>query len=216
MSIYNLMVGSGSKVVTPGAQNFLSNGTFVVPAYNTLIVYGFGGGASASENRGAGQAGGTTSFGTYLTASGGAPGVQNSGGTGGVGSGGDTNYTGSTGTPSYGSTSAGAGYGGSGGNAGGYGVLLNAGSGGAGAVSINPGVNGGNYGGGGSGVWPARNYSPGSGGGGGGGAFYKTFNPGSLTVGDSISVTIGQGGAAITSPQISGFGAQGAIFISWS
>jgi hypothetical protein len=148
-------------------QVFTSSGTFTVPAGITrakVTVVGGGGSGAAGAGGGGGGGGtaieivtgltpagtvtvtvggvaGTSSFGSYCSATGGATVASITGGAGGVGSGGDINLSGSGG--------------GGGGTGSGFSVYGTGGSssfGGGGYGNINAaGGNGGNYGGGGAG-----------------------------------------------------------------
>ena len=269
ISMSNGFGKSNALPVTPGSQTFTSSGTFTVPSFNTLVVIVQGGGgaghfdpngltpdgynAQASGYNATGQNctnasgtvnmaaryGGTSSFGSYLSATGG----QNAyipsnfnytAGAGGTGSGGDQNYTGASGGAGryYGATnSSPVGTEGYGGNAGGYGGYA---SGGAGGAVVNGGswngasnlvANAGSvYGGGGGSLsrWIEKLEGGVAAGGGGGGLARKSFSAGSLTVGSSISVTVGAGaGAPALVPAsgayiIGGAGAGGRVYISWS
>lgn len=230
---------SNAPAVTPGSQNFTTPGVsnFTVPAFNTLTVNVWGGGGAGARiqfsptNIGSENSGGTSSFGGYMSATGGAGPVYtydasssfyyaNNGGVGGTGTGGTTNISGSSGSAaalvdSSASTSS------SGGAAGGTAY----GGGATRTLTIVGTVNGlaGNlYGGGGTGVGRydskyGGNY--GDAGGGGAGFARKSFTTGQLTVGSTISVTVGAGGAGAAydgSMPTSGSGANGAVTISWS
>lgn len=271
ISMSNGFGKSNAPVVTPGSQTFTSSGTFTVPAFNTLVVIVQGGGGAGSMDHGGGlpdgynataagfngtglnstdgsgafnmasRYGGTSSFGSYLSATGGQNGyttgtaytsvVQNPG-VGGTGIGGDQNYTGASGGGGRlfapGSPTGTEGYGG---NAGGYGGYASGGAGGA--VKYDPNWTGaanlvgnaGNVYGGGGGGTSTNNEKLGGGvapGGGGGGLARKSFSAGSLTVGSSISVTVGAGaGAPAFVPAsgayaLGGAGAGGRVYISWS
>ena len=246
--------------VTPGSQTFTSNGTFTVPTFNTLIVVVQGGGgagefdtygviydgqnissftrgnmtdASGIVNLGS-RYGGTSSFGSYISATGGQNAwvydagyatIEYAGG-GGVGVGGDQNYTGSTGgAPGFWTGTYSEGQGGA---AGGYGVYA---SGGAAqnptviASTFVSGNTGNSYGGGGSARASENKFDNNiliAAGGGGGGLARKTWtNNTGLTAGSTVAVTVGLG-----SPQpyfsdgattvYGGAGAPGVVFMSWS
>lgn len=235
--------GWGKSSITAGSQTFTSSGTFTVPAFNTLTVVVQGGGGAgyhadgffydgvslsgtsyANIDNGAGaigmanRYGGTSSFGAYLTATGGqcgraastgsgSPGVTMYGGAGGTGSGGDQNYTGSSGASSPSSWTGGSipASEGLGGAAGGYGVYASGGaqaaqtsfpsSPGASGPAYNVGITGSSYGGGGSGG-TTNNKLYGlaiGGGGGGGGLARKTWTNQALAAGSTIAVTVGAG-----------------------
>jgi len=184
---------------TPGNQDFTIPGTytFTLPIYTTLTIQLWGGGGGGGATSGAaGGAAGTSSATLALTAGGGGGGGNPSqpGGGGGTASGGDINLVGSAG--SDGNSVGGNGFGG------------NSPNGGAGGA---PGTNGGFPGAGGGGR--ALLGSIGSGGG-GGGYVQKTYAPGALTPGATISLTVGnQGLGAVLG---SGSGANGRIYISWT
>ena len=236
-----------APVVVTGSQNYTTPGTytFTVPAFNTLIVNVWGGGGGGNRSDAWPYAtndnpGGTSSFGSYLSATGGRAAIYvgpdgngryvtadtNDGGTG---SGGDINISGSIGYWDYpgasiGNIGADIGYsygGAAGGTAYGGGAAKTV-SGSFSNGTTGNGLPGNPYGGGGTGaIWHDNKYG---GtyyytGGGGGGFARKTFSAGSLTVGSTISVTVGAGGAGAfdTSAGItSGSGASGAVTISWS
>lgn len=207
--------------VTPGDQTFTSNGTFTVPAYNTLTVTLFGPGGGGGSFSGVGANANNTvfnssgqAFGLNLIARGGngggagGAGSPGSGGAGGTASNGDTNNTGGTGDNGNG----GGGDGGDcpGGGSGGSGGSFPLADGGPGQVP----------GGGGGGSGPENEGSSEGGGGAGSGArCIKTFTPGQLTVGAMISVTVPSGGAGdinIGNEADGGNGARGQAFIEWS
>ncbi|MBM3271901.1 hypothetical protein FJY94_01285 [Candidatus Kaiserbacteria bacterium] len=163
--------------VVPGSQNYTTSGTysFTVPAYNTFTVQVWGAGEG-----GGGTAGGNSMFGT-IVANGG------SGTYGGTASGGTTNVTGGNG-------------GGDGTNC--YWNGGNAPSGGVGgAPGGYPGADPG--GGGGASSWYSSGYDDYGGSwsvwgcgtsGGAGGYATRTYSAGQLSVGSSISVTVGAAG----------------------
>lgn len=99
-------------------RTFIASGSFTVPAGVTkLRVTCVGAGGGGAANTVAGSAGGTTSFGAYLSATGGAGGAVVSGGTasggaGGTGVGGDINATGGKGGNHVSGAQSGAGGGG--------------------------------------------------------------------------------------------------------
>lgn len=227
-----------APVVVTGSQNYTTPGTytFTVPAFNTLIVNVWGGGGAGARingsptNIGSENSGGTSSFGGYITATGGAGPVytydSNSGfynapgGTGGSGSGGTINESGAAGSNAV-IVDQSAAVGSSGGAAGGtaYGggatrTIFNSGN-------LN-GLAGNPYGGGGTGVIRYDSKyggNLGDSGGGGGGFARKSFTSGQLTVGGTVTVTVGAGGAGATYGSglpTSGSGASGAVLISWS
>lgn len=82
-------------------QLFYRSGTFVVPDNITIVrarVFGGGGGGCATGATPYGSAGGTSSFGAYVSATGGAGGTNSAGPSiGGSGSSGDINNTGGNG-----------------------------------------------------------------------------------------------------------------------
>lgn len=204
--------------VTPGSQTFNSNGTLVVPSFNTLTVYlygggGAGGGGGIDSNFVAGD--GTNSiFGspTPVTAERGRGGQGREAGGNGGGGGGSGGTPGGDGEDGS-VTSGGTAYGGAGGDClgpdGGDGAPRN------GPTSSNAeGVAGTAPGGGGSG-----GVATGPGGGGGGGAGeYKTqvFTAGQLTVGASIAITVGNGGTPGAGWRVGGAGAKGRVIVVWS
>jgi len=108
------------------------------------ITVTVGGQGPAGNYVSSGGAGGTSSFGAYVSATGGAGGtwssVAGTGGAGGSGSAGDLNITGQTGGPGIGGT------GGAGGSAPGGGSGAFGGNGGAAGNGIWPGGGGGGYG----------------------------------------------------------------------
>ena len=243
ISMSNVFGKSNAPPVTAGSQNFTTPGisNFIVPAFNTLTVNVWGGGAPGAVSVfGATYArtdpsGGTSSFGSYLSATGGAGTVYTydpAGGfylpssvnAGGNGTGGDINLSGGSGYAEYNmSIYIGYSYGGAGGGTtygGGATRIL------SGSTDNYPNRNGytGNaYGGGGTGASFNDTKYGGSSfavGGGGGGFARKTFSAGSLTVGSTISVTVGAGGAYTTDGTVinthGGSGAPGAVTISWS
>lgn len=210
--------GSGTlSFATPAGgfsamQIFTSSGTFTIPAGKTTVkvtVVGAGGGADGYTNIGgrvAGSAGGNSSIQsgtetiTTVTANGGSAPTNIAGGAaGGTASNGDINIKGGGGgAAATDSTWGSSGNGGS--------STL-----GGGARSLSgtnaAGENGGNYGGGGGGA-PNLSYGtppPSTGGGGGGGTAIKYLT--SLTPGNTISVTVGSGGAGGTSGAQNGGGA---------
>ena len=239
ISMSNGFGKSNAPVVTPGSQNYTTPGTysFTVPAFNTLIVNVWGGGGAGARingsptNFGQENSGGTSSFGGYMTATGGAGPVYsydagssfyyaNNGGVGGTGSGGTTNISGSAGSianmvDSSAATSS------SGGAAGGTAY----GGGATRTLTITgnaAGLPGNLYGGGGTGIGVYDSKYGGNfghSGGGGAGFSRKSFTTGGLTVGGTVTVTVGAGGAGASydgSLPTSGSGANGAVTISWS
>lgn len=212
----------GIDPVVAGSLTVTSPGTsaFSVPQFNTMTVYVWGGGAGGCVNIAGGNAGGTSSFGALLTATGGAAGVYNgAGGAGGTGTGGTTNETGGTGSTS--NTKVAPPVTVTGGAAGG----LADGGGATRSLTVSTAVNtvglaGNAYGGGATGAVGvgSKSGTVNMGAGGGGGGFTKkVFTRADLTIGSSISITVGAGGAALTNGAvISGAGANGAVKIVWS
>ena len=170
------------------AETFSTQGTYTrtVPTYSLMIVevWGGGGGGGDSILRN-GSAGGSSTF-SAMTAGGGDGGLGGQNGAGGgrqgSASGGDTNTSGTAGGTGTFSVS------GSGGSA------PNGGSGGAGGTS-SAGANGNTPGGGGAGSY---SHTPGGGGGGAGAYAKKTYASGALTVGSSVTLGVGSGGAGGT------------------
>lgn len=210
--------GSGTlSFATPASgfsamEVFTSSGTFTIPAGKTTVkvtVVGAGGGADGYTNSGgrvAGSAGGNSSIQsgtqtiTTVTANGGSAPTNIAGGAaGGTASNGDINIKGGGGgAAATDSTWGSSGNGGSSTLGGGARSL-------SGTNSF--GETGGNYGGGGGGA-PNLSYGfppPSTGGGGGGGTAIKYLT--SLTPGNTISVTVGSGGAGGTSGAQNGGGA---------
>jgi len=208
--------------VVPGSTTYSTAGTynFTVPDFNTLQVELWGGGgpgatatttSSTSSSHAAvshGFASTITSLG--LSAAGGQWGRRwregNGGGAGGVPSGGDINTAGEAG--GNGGTYYINGYGGAAPNGG---ERVNAPTGDA------IGINGVQPGGGASG---GAYQSAGTVGGGGGGGAYvrKTYARGALTVGSTLSISVGAGGVPSTGTSYirGGYGATGRIRLSWS
>lgn len=216
------MLGPSGPIVIPGSQTFDTPGasSFVVPNYNSMVVELWGGGGPGGTATTTGSTSGihiaisdgsATSIASLgLTANGGAKGNRwrdgSGGGAGGSASGGDTNTAGAAG-----------------GNGGTY---YSNGSGGAspdgGAQVTAPtgdaiGINGNAPGGGASG---GSYESAGTNGGGGGAGAYvkKTYTPGALTPGSSISLTVGSGGVPATSSSYirGGYGANGRVKFTWT
>lgn len=196
------------STVVPGSQTFTSSGTFVVPAYNTLTVKLWGGGGAGGAYDGctvSPTAGTATSF-QGLSATGGRSGGvfgNPSGGVGGAASGGDVNSNGGAGQ------SAGDGRGGN---------SPNGGTGGASQLAMDrPGYPGNAPGGGGSGGYNGDDYAGPSPGGGAGAYVAKTYSAGQLTVGASISVTVGVGGnGGSCNGYQGGNGATGRVEFTWN
>lgn len=145
--------GGGGSVSCGGGSGWMNNGEFALNAGDVITVTIGDGGYNNN-------AGGSTSFGTYLSANGGSPGQDWSGGSGGAGGG----TSGASGSGIYGGTGyqfggGGSGqYGGDGGiwGGGGYGKSNTRSKGGAG--------NGGTYGGGGGSTLYTTNNNVGRGG----------------------------------------------------
>lgn len=227
----NLISGTFGKGLV---KSFTTSGTFTVPDGVTSVRVRVWSGGGSGALYTTGYAGGTSSFGSYVSVTGGAAG-RNATAFGGVSTGGDINHTGGSslgsGTTTYGSGGGGAanvfGPGGaanSGGTSGGGGSpnnipggsgfatsvnaldFIGAGSGGTGGTTTGgtAGFNGGG-GGGGSGA-------PGWPGGGSGGYYYSGGGGGGfgmktitgLTAGTNISVTVGYGGSTPGNPVKSG------------
>ena len=227
-----------------GSQTFTSSGTFIVPAYDTLTVEVWGGGASGvSLNYGWGAGGGQSSFNSTVIAGGGLSGSGYTGSGGGSPSGGDvppsqTGGTGGNGTRRRDNcSSASSGAGGS----------SPYGGGGGGSVYNGSGNSGQAPGGGGSGPATRGFYTRQvynshdryvydswrrswswvggwkteyvwyceSGAGGGGGAYAKkTYSIGDLTPGASVPITVGAAG--VRSGTSVGPGASGQVKITWT
>jgi hypothetical protein len=199
-----------------------SSGTFTIPSGKTTIkvtvVGGGGGGAGCSTTTvTAGTAGGFSRIasGTQTISSisgnggGGAPDDTNPtvGGTGGTSTGGDLNFSGSSGGvgPLSGQVAMPSGFGGASFFGGGA-------SGTMGTGANSPGLTGLSYGGGGSGANRYGNQIIGGGGGGGGTAIkYLT----SLTAGNTLTITIGSGGAGGANTYVGGTGASGVVVIEY-
>lgn len=218
---------------TPGTY------TFTVPVYNSLTVYVWGGGGAGNRTQGQASAtfenpGGTSSFGSYLSATGGAAAIYagpDGNGTyiapdtnaGGIGAGGDINISGTAGSNYYdAATEIGYSYGGAAGGTTYGGGATKIVSGNYWNYPSGNGLLGNPYGGGGTGTtWLDTKYGgvaffPG---GGGGGFARKTFSAGSLTAGSTVTITVGAGGAGKTESTLGttgGSGANGAVLIRWS
>ncbi|MCC7250453.1 hypothetical protein [Hyphomicrobium sp.] len=215
--------------VTPGSQSFTTAGShnFVVPCYNTLTVRLWGGGGggggsiwSASHSAYNGTAGGNSTF-QGMTAGGGGGGQaaygswgQNgrAGGTAGTASGGTTNTPGIAGGAgqNWGSSPAG----------GNGGASPNGGTGGIGGYDWGAAPTAGTApgaGGGGAGSCD-DSWSNGSGGGGGGGYVQRVYSAGGLTVGQSLSATVGAAGLGKPGEcgDVGGNGAVGRVTFTWN
>lgn len=195
----------------PGSQTITATGagTFVVPYYaDKLRVRMHGAGSGGVGHNGTtgvnGAAGGNTTFDTLTAGGGTAPVVATSTpGQGGTASGGDINTSGTAG-----GVGIGVNFGGAAANtAQGGGNFVN------GPASAGPGANGNIYGGGGAGARTAFGGWPG----GGGAAFCeKVYNAGDLSIGSSISYSVGAGGpGGDSSLHDGGNGAHGRIVIEW-
>jgi hypothetical protein len=196
-----LTLSSGSLVASPSGlllntQVFTSSGTYTRTSGATravVIAVGGGGGGRGSGFNANGGTGGTTSFGSHVTAIGGSGGTLDSGGAGGTGGSGATiaipgQGGGGAKTPN---TTSGMG----GGQGGGRGVL------GANGVA-------GSRGGGGSGFSDGDNNVGAGGGQGETGIKYITSG-----LGATETVTIGAGGAAGTGTTPGGAGGAGYIIV---
>lgn len=171
----NELIGFGVGGTTPGSQNFTSSGTFIVPEYTTLTV-------TVSGSGGTGGVGCSRTIEASCSCTGGSNGQA----------GGAASFNGTV-----------VGNGGSGGSdAGGTGA-----SGAASGGDVNT-TGGGAVGGAGQSGWveePCDAQPPGQGGNGGaGGKAVKTYYPGQLTVGASVSVVRNAGGMN-----------NGSVLISW-
>jgi hypothetical protein len=211
--------GTGTLALTSQlgvlSQVFTSSGTFTIPAGISAVkvtVVG-GGGAGACQtmtNYPGGSVGGTSSFGSYVTCTGGHTGQQqNTGGTAGYGG------TASTSGTAYAITATGF-YGGAGGGTGILSGYQTQGVGGSTGFGIGTGsfipatsvaANGLGYGCGGSG-------NDGGAGGGGAGAAIAWIT--GLTPGNTITVTVGSG--VTGNNYSSGYGAagnNGIVIVEW-
>ena len=186
----------GHRVVVPGSQTFTASGNFTVPEYDTLTVTLFGGGAGGAGGAEGGASGVSSTF-QGLTAGGGVSGTTTVGGVGGTASGGNvSNDTGSAGgNQSPGTANGGACPGG-------------------GGTSTNGQNHGNIQGGGGGGGGPVLDAS--NAGGGGAARCRHSYAAGALTVGASLSVTVGTGGPGGATPDVGGNGARGEVQFVWS
>lgn len=161
-----------SSLTTPTTQVFTASGTWTKPAglkyVRVKLVGGGGPGQSMTKASTSTTNGGSTSFGSHLSATGG-----NVDGTSGIGSSGNINYKGQRGVRNSG--------GGSASSVGGIG----------GASFLGAGTN---YGGGGMGGDSNSSGNTGGGGGGAGGGSEKTIV--AATLGSTETVTVGAGGVA--------------------
>lgn len=217
--------------VSPGSSTLTTPGTttFTIPLFRnslTVAVWGAGGGGGGyGDSPGSSYAGGSqygatggasAFYGpTTLLANGGTGGqtagtstgggVSNgAAGTGGTASGGTTNTSGTNGTDGF----SGA-IGGGSPNGGASTSYLSSQS--AGYAGNAPG------GGGGGMLYSLGGKFPAAAGGGGGGGYTtKTYAPGDLTTGASITVTVGGGGAGGPNNLPGGNGANGKVYIIWS
>jgi hypothetical protein len=219
--------GAGAlSFATPGGgftamSVITSSGTFTIPTGKTVLkvtVVGAGGGGTGVNSTNAvstaGVSGGFSrvASGTQtisnIDGNGGSGGAvtQNPyfGSSGGSATGGDLNFTGSAGntgvTPGQAYFSSGSG---------GSSFF---GGGAANVIGNTVGIAGSNYGGGGSGGARSSNMQSGSGGGGGGTAIkYLT----SLTPGNTLTITVGSGGAGGVDTSTGGAGANGVVVIEY-
>lgn len=208
--------------------------TFNALAGKTYRVHCIGGGGGGAYSSYVGDNGGTSSFGSYCSATGGVGGSYSgsyiAGGAGGSGVGGSTNHSGGIGGTGYGNSSFGSGGGGAGqsgpGNAGTGGSPAAGGTGsagttgavssgtpegGAGGVGTFSGTQAGyKYGGGGGSGGGTSNYY--SCGGGGGGYCRKDISFGTNT---AVTITVGAGGGNSNWPQ-SYKGGSGVVIVEWN
>lgn len=204
----NTLVSNTCVACSPGSQTYSTAGSFsfTVPSFSgalTVQVWGGGGSGGDSASGANGAAGGASSFGSLAAGGGGggtkAANANVAGGAGGSASGGTTNTVGNAG-----GTGIDGGVGGAGGTA------PNGGAGGAaqgtGGANGNPGSAPGGGGGGSRGT-----SGNGGGGGGSGGYVARSYAPGALTTGSSISVVVGAGATAG-----GGDGAVGRVSVSWT
>ncbi len=180
-------------------QYFTSSGTWNKPANTGAVkvtVIGGGGGGGGDDASETGSNGGTSSFGSYCSATGGSGGepydAAYGGGTGGIGSGGDLNLRGGLG---------------------GQGILPSGHGGGSYFASMTPGASlptagkdAVGYGGGGSSTYAAATET----GGGGGGGTCIEYITSSIT--SSVTVTVGGGGAGFVGTT-SGDGKAGLVIV---
>ena len=211
----------GTSYVSSNTVIITSNTTYTIPPHISMTVQVWGGGGgygdpgsgSTASGNYYGFTGGTTTFAapTNLIAYGGTGGqtagtsnqgglADGAGGNGGTATGGDTNTTGTAGVHGYGGGLGGPSFGGA---YVGYGTLGYAPGGGGGGAAGN----------GTGGKFPGT-----AGGGGGGGYTVKTYSGSNrLTVGSTVAVTIGAGGAASLSQYGGGAaGADGRVIINIS
>lgn len=187
--------------VTPGSQTYSTAGSFnfTVPNFNSLTVEVWGGGGSGAGGGGTGgNNGASSSWNGTVVANGGTRGLGDfSPGSGGTASGGDTNTTGGNAQINGGGNSPNGGLGGPDGVVGNWPTNTN-------GLGQAPG-------GGGAGHDPGED-----GGGGGGGYSRKTYSPGQLTVGASIGIVVGAGGAQTATTYPGAAGQVGRVSISWN
>ena len=201
-AITSAIAGVTCSYVGGRGQVFTSSGTFTVPVGVTAVkVRGCGGGGGGSG----GTAGGTTSFGSHVSATGGATGSTSGGG---VSTGGDINITGGPGIAATSSSTLSSG----GACGGGRGMAfasvsgLLGGTSGYGSPSTPNGFNATGYGNGGGVHSATVGVSSGCGGG-----YFEKYITG-LTPGESITVTIGNGGASGT---YGSAGSPGIVIVEW-
>jgi len=190
-------------------QIFQSSGTFTIPSgITTMKVYvigGGGGGGGIYSSAGDGQTGGTTSLSSgsqtisTMSGSGGAGGSTYQGNgtsaSGGSGSGGDFGLVGGSGHPSSNAANTGKKLGGS-------------------SYFIPQTNTSGQYGSGGGGGWAGNQAGAVGGGGGGGGCSIKYLR--NLTPGNTLTMTIGAGGAGGSGDVSAGnSGGLGVIFFEY-
>lgn len=207
--------------VTPGSSTFDSgSGNFIVPAYNTLTIEVWGGGANGGHAA-TSLAGAASTVSTYgLTANGGGKSpIGVTGGAGGTASGGNSaNTTGTAGNGSSGTSSVSccSGAGGAGAGGGGAGGAAVNGIAGVTAIEGNAGTG---PGGGGSGrvTWAGTIYTK-AGGGGGGGYVRHILTPGGggPGIGAAIAYAVAAGRPIITALNGGGAGAHGRVRFTWT
>lgn len=184
----------------------------------TVVGGGGGGGGAVNSSQTAGDTGGTSSFGSHCSATGGSGGETGNaaasdgsilGGDGGSGSGGDINLSGTPGMDGFTDSTTELGISGHGGHAPG----LYGGSGANGIIAEADGTDATSPGGGGSGGFVALGGTGNSaGGGGGGGGCSIKFLSGIST---RVSVTVGAGGAGKNTTRDGGDGADGIVVVEY-
>jgi hypothetical protein len=208
----------GGIVSVAGSQNFTAIGSsnFTVPVYTSLTAQVWGGGGSGGQCSSSGFSGNVGNNSTFAGL------VAGGGSAGGNGYSSD-----GVGGPGGGSTGGGVGSsnGTVGGNASGYNGGFGAvapGMGGTqapgGSYNYGNGSSATNWGAGGGGVGGFFGAQGGGGGGGSGAYTTRTYAPGELTPGSTVSVFVGFGGAAGAS-ELGGFfgaGYQGLVSVSWT